>query len=479
MFWAALILSASQPAPQPGDGPDAAGVMRISLPVALQLAQVRPIDIIVAGRRIEVAQAQFEKARVLWLPDLVVGFDYLRSDGKIQRIEGEIINASKGAIMAGAGPVAVFGLTDAIYAPLAARQVVRGKAAELQATLNDTMFQVADSYYSLQQARGELAGALDTLERIRELERRVVKLAPGLVPDVEASRVRAERVRREQEVERAKERWEVASAGLGAVLRLDDVALLSPVELPHLVVDLVDMDQPVEALRGMARGMRPELGAQAAGVEASSARLKQEKARPFIPSILLRGAATHPGGTLAGGVFGGGINGDMGDFGGRNSIDLQILWEMKNLGAGNVALIRERRAQREVAEQELVKTRYQVDAEVLQARSRGLRSRARYLQAELGLREARASADKNLQGVGQLRRNGEMVSLMFRPQEAVQSLQALSNAYNDFYLAVAERNRAQFQMYRALGNPAQALDPPAETEPDRPEALPRPAPLVP
>jgi hypothetical protein len=120
-----------------------------------------------------------------------------------------------------------------------------------------------------------------------------------------------------------------------------------------------------------------------------------------------------------------------------------------------------------------------VDAEVLQARSRGLRSRARYLQAELGLREARASADKNLQGVGQLRRNGEMVSLMFRPQEAVQSLQALSNAYNDFYLAVAERNRAQFQMYRALGNPAQALDPPAETEPDRPEALPRPAPLVP
>jgi hypothetical protein len=271
----------------------------------------------------------------------------------------------------------------------------------------------------------------------------------------------------------------VASASLGAVLRLDDVALLSPMELPHLVVELVDMDQTVEALRGMARGMRPELGAQAAGVEASAARLKQEKARPFIPSILLRGAATHPGGTLAGGVFGGGINGEMGDFGGRNSIDLQILWEMKNLGAGNVALIRERRAQREVAEQELVKTRYQVDAEVLQARSRGLRSRARYLQAELGLREARASADKNLQGVGQLRRNGEMVSLMFRPQEAVQSLQALSNAYNDFYLAVAERNRAQFQMYRALGNPAQALDPPAETEPDRPEALPRPAPLIP
>lgn len=479
MFAGLLALLVVSGEPQPADSPDASGVMRISLPVALQLAQVRPIDIIVAGRKIEVAQAQFEKARVLWLPDLVVGFDYLRSDGRIQKIDGEIITASRGAIMAGAGPVAVFGLTDAIYAPLAARQVVRGREAELQATLNDTMYQVADAYYTLQQARGELAGAMDTLERIRELERRVMRLAPGIVPEVEASRVRAERVRREQEVERAKERWEVSSAGLGAVLRLDDVTLLSPVELPHLVVEMVDFGQPVESLRDMARGMRPELGAHAAQVEASAARLRQEKARPFIPFILLRGAATHPGGTLAGGVFGGGINGNMGDFGGRNSLDLQILWEMKNLGAGNVALIRERRAQREVAEQELVKTRYQVDAEVLQARSRGLRARARYLQAEVGLREARASADKNLQGVGQLRRNGEMVSLVFRPQEAVQSLQALSNAYNDFYLSVAERNRAQFQMYRALGNPAQAVDPPGETEPDRPEALPRPAPLVP
>jgi len=479
MFCVLLSLIVAGGDPQPADAAEAGSVMRISLPVALQLAQVRPIDIIVAGRKIEVAQAQFEKAKVLWLPDLVVGFDYLRSDGRIQKIDGGIITASKSTIMAGAGPVAVFGLTDAIYAPLAAKQVVRGKEAELQATLNDTMYQVADSYYTLQQARGELAGALDTLERIRELERRVVKLAPGIVPEVEASRVRAERVRREQEVERAKERWEVASAGLGALLRLDDVTLLSPVELPHLVVEMIDLGQPVESLRDMARGLRPELGAQAASVEASSARLKQEKARPFIPSILLRGAATHPGGTLAGGVFGGGINSDMSDFGGRNSIDLQILWEMKNLGAGNVALIRERRAQREVAEQELVKTRYQVDAEVLQARSRGLRARARYQQAEVGLREARDSADKNLQGVGQLRRSGELVSLVFRPQEAVQSLQALSNAYNDFYLAVAERNRAQFQMYRALGNPAQSLDLPPESEPDRPEALPGPTPLIP
>jgi outer membrane protein TolC len=224
--------------------------------------------------------------------------------------------------------------------------------------------------------------------------------------------------------------------------------------------------------------MRPELGAQAASIEASNMRLKQERARPFIPSILLRGAATNPSGTLAGGVFGGGINDSLNDFAGRNSVDVQILWEMKNLGMGNVALVRERKAQRELAEQELVKTRYQVDAEVMQSRSRSLRAKARYGQAEQGLRYARESAEKNLQGLGQLRRSGEMVALVFRPQEAVQALQALSSAYNDFYLAVAERNRAQFQLYRALGNPSQAMEGPAEGT-DRPEALPAPTPLAP
>ena len=148
-----LIAGWVDPLPEPKPTDDT--VMRVTLPTALQLARVRPIDIILAGRRIEVAQAQLERAQVLWIPDLVVGFDYLRHDGRIQRIDGDVITTSKSAIMAGAGPVAVFGLTDAIYSPLAAKQVVRGREAELQATLNDTIYQIADAYCVLQQARGE------------------------------------------------------------------------------------------------------------------------------------------------------------------------------------------------------------------------------------------------------------------------------------------------------------------------------------
>jgi hypothetical protein len=46
---------------------------------------------------------------------------------------------------------------------------------------------------------------------------------------------------------------------------------------------------------------------------------------------------------------------------------------------------------------------------------------------------------------------------VFRPQEAVAAVAALDQAYRDYFAAVGDQNRAQFQLYRALGHPAQCL----------------------
>ncbi len=78
--------------------------------------------------------------------------------------------------------------------------------------------------------------------------------------------------------------------------------------------------------------------------------------------------------------------------------------------------------------------------------------------AEVELREALASVVKNLQGVGETKRvAGNIIILVIRPQEAVAALQALNVAYFDYFGVVAAYNRAQFSLYRALGNPAQKL----------------------
>ncbi len=59
--------------------------------------------------------------------------------------------------------------------------------------------------------------------------------------------------------------------------------------------------------------------------------------------------------------------------------------------------------------------------------------------------------------LGQTRGSGELLILLSRPQEAVAALQELNRAYENFFSAVNGYNRAQFQLYRALGFPAQIV----------------------
>lgn len=81
---------------------------------------------------------------------------------------------------------------------------------------------------------------------------------------------------------------------------------------------------------------------------------------------------------------------------------------------------------------------------------------ARISDAELEVREAQESATQNVAGMGQTKRTaGNLILLVIRPQEAVAAVQALALAYADYFGAVADYNRAQFRLYRALGGPAE------------------------
>jgi hypothetical protein len=162
---------------------------------------------------------------------------------------------------------------------------------------------------------------------------------------------------------------------------------------------------------------------------------------------------------LAGGVFGGGINDTVSTFGGRFSFDLQAVWEIQNLGLGNRATIREREAEERASLLQLIRTQERVTAEVVQAHAQVRRSANRLTAAEGGVADASETAEKNLRGLVPGKRVGDQLTLVFRPQEAVAAVTALDQAYRDYYAAVADFNRAQFRLYRALGHPAQCLPP--------------------
>lgn len=428
----------------------------ITLPAALALTDANALDIQIADERMRAAAAQLDRANVLWLPNLNMGVDYFRHDGQIQDIVGTVFSTSRSTFLVGLGPQLVLPTTDAIYAPLAARQGVRAANANVRTARNDTTLAVALAYFNVQQARGEVAGAAEALRRAEDLVARTEKLAPDFAPSVEINRARTEAARRRQGVEAAYERWQVASADLTRLLRLQPGTLVEPMEAPSLTVNLIDSRTPVDDLIAVGLTYRPELESHQALVQAALVRVRQEKRRPFLPTLAIRSVASNTPG-LAFGSFGGGVNDDLGNFGPRFSVDLQAVWELQNLGFGNAALVRERTAESRRALLELLRAQDLVTAEVVQAHAQLVRATRRRTFAEDGVANAVATAEKNLEGLGQTKRVGDQLELVFRPQEAVAAVAALDQAYRDYYQAVADHNRAQFRLYRALGHPSEAL----------------------
>ncbi|MCU0705251.1 MAG: TolC family protein [Fimbriiglobus sp.] len=450
------LFTASRPPAKPAADP-ADAVYPITLSAALKLAGSRPLDIAVADRQVALAAQQFDRARLAWVPNLVVGADYFRHDGGQQNFVGDIIRSGRSSYMVGAGPNAVVSITDAVFGPLAAKQDLKARTAFRQAVENDTALAVVEAYFNTQQARGELAGAVLAADKARDVAAKAEKLAEGLVPPLEASRAKVELARREQAVATARERWRTASAELVRLLRLQPGLLVEPVEEPYLPVTVIDPNATTETLLPVALATRPELAAQRAMAQANAERLKQEKARPFLPTLAVRSVSTNPSGSLGWGGFGGGPNDTTQAFGSRFDVSAQLLWEFQAFGLANRVRVGERRTEQQLAVLEVARMQDRVTAEVSVAFAQARAAGERLAKAEPALREAVSLVEESLKGMGQTKRTGDTNTLLVRPLEVVAAVQALALANADFYAAVADYNRGQFRLYRALGHPADVL----------------------
>jgi outer membrane protein TolC len=448
----------NQPTSKPATAEPVDEILPISLPATLRLTNSRAWDIIIAQQQLRVAAADLEAADVLWLPTLIAGVDYTHYDGPIQNTDGSIINSSHSSLFTGAAPLAIFALTDAIFLPLSQRQVVRAQEANIQTATNDTLTLVAQTYFDTLEARADLAGIEDVNRRATEMVRKTEALAPGLIPVLETFRVRAAKYNFEQIIETSRQRWRDSSAEVARLARLKPTVLVDPLEPPQLRVTLVQPKATPEELIPVALATRPELTFQEAQSEAARFRMREEQFRPFLPILIARGSGNTPPDSLAFGVYGGGQGSTLNNFNLRDAWDLEAMWEVRNLGFGNQALIRGRRAQYDLARSEEYRFRDLVAREVTQAWADVRSADRRVAQAEAELKEALQSATLNLATLGEIKRAGGNIDiLVVRPLEVVAALQALDQGYVDYFGAVADYNRAQFRLYRALGNPAQFL----------------------
>ena len=129
------------------------------MPAALKLANVRAWDIAIAQQQLQLAIAQHQEAKVLWIPSLMNGVDYVPKQ-TVTNLTGpcpETTLTTSSSLSVGITPYALLNITDAIFTPLARRQDARNQQAGVQTSTNDTLTAVAVAYFDAQEAQADLA----------------------------------------------------------------------------------------------------------------------------------------------------------------------------------------------------------------------------------------------------------------------------------------------------------------------------------
>lgn len=487
----------SLPAADPKEDPALRGIMTlkpaqleetdlalpINLATALRLADARPLLVTAAQASAWVAEAQLQRAKVLWVPQFNAGTDYIRHDGfgpdfnRGLNTDARPLNQNINFMYSGIGLTQNVAMTDAIFQPLAARQTLNSKRWDIQSAKNDALFDTAKAYFSVHEFRGRYAGIVDTVQRGHKLVERIAFLSQDLVPKVEVDRAKRMLADLQQEAASARQMWRVASADLTQLLRLDPRVVVVPMEHDHLQITLIEPSRGLDELIPIGLINRPELASQQALVRSVAQMIRREKGRLLMPSLMLNGFQT-PNEYIEFGAQGIGFDRQMNLWSLRDDLSPQALWQYEGLGFGNMARIKEQRGEQSRSIIEQFRIQDAVAGDVTRAQARLQAAAVRVVQAERAMREALITYEGNYEGLAQTTRFGNVLVQVYRPQEAVIALEHLWDGYKQYFSTVAEYNRAEFELFHALGYPAQevaALRPPGDVQPvdtSRPAYLP-------
>lgn len=426
----------------------------IDLTTALRLATTVNPRIGLAHESVREALALELGAKSLLLPTLTAGTNYHLHSGKLQTSFGEIRTINEQSIYFGGGSrtlaaetvaipaVRVFAqLGDAVYAPLAACQVVAERNARAHAVSNLTLLDVATNYLMLTRAETRMEALKLSLSQYREIVRLTKGFAAvGQGRYADFHRARSHALLIMMDLQRTEEEVAVASGNLAQMLRLDQSVMLESPSAPLELIVLIPLELDVSYLADIAQARRPEVKATGAAIGAAEARVKQEIMRPWLPTLSVG---------FSGGGFGGGSNRqdlNVASFyqttGSRTDFDVFAFWQLQNLGAGNRSLQQERAAERDEAIQYRALTLNVIRREVSEAYAEMQSARQRLHVSQIQLAAANSAADHDLQRI----RAGEGL-----PIEVCNSLDLLTRARLDLIDAAVAFNIAQFRLFVVTG----------------------------
>jgi outer membrane protein TolC len=305
----------------------------------------------------------------------------------------------------------------------------------------------------LVQAWGRRAVALKTRAETAEVARVTGDFAnAGQGRPADADRARSELAQRDEDILAAENEVLLASARLAALLNLDPSVRLFAVD--GWVVPTPIVPDPIPLCELIARAVlqRPELEALRVVIQQTLLALQGARVLPFSPSYIIGYSTGQMGGGSNLVAQPGGFNTGnqvfqeprFDTFSSRMDFDVVLWWTLRNLGVGNVALIRGARARNDISKLRYVVELNRVRMQVAQAYAQ---VHARYAQITTTERAVQTS----LRGFEEdlLRtRQGEGL-----PIEVLDNLRLLWRARNELLQAISDYNRSQFELVVALGVP--------------------------
>jgi len=437
------------PAVHPAGDPAAvleSNVLPIDLSTALRLARARNPEILLARQRVVEAAALRQLAAARLLPTLNAGSNYDIHNGPVQQANGNILSVNRSALYVGsgvgataAGTVPIPGVllagnvAEGLYGLAVTRQVVRQREFADEALRGDVLLRVCWAYCELLRAEGHRSLA----DRDREEAGKIVRLTAAREP-ADVDRARTERSRREADLVRAEESSAIASARLCGLLSLDPSVRLRPTDAWVVPAPVVPEPIPLPELIAMALLRRPEVGQFRSAIREAMLTLDGAKALPFSPTILLG---------FSSGSYGGGSNlvqPSFGKFNTRVDFDAVAYWTLRNLGVGNVALVRLAASHSRAVEFQQQAMFDLIRSEVAET----------YAQTHYGfalIESTERAVESSAEGLRKdLDRLGRGTAL---PIEALDSLHRLARARAEYLDAIVDYNRAHFRLFIVLGQP--------------------------
>jgi len=409
-------------------------VSLIDLPTVLRLAGAQNLDIQIARQRLAEARANHESALWQFLPWIGPGVSYRRHDNLIQDVGGQIIDVHKEAYTVGPSLSGQLDLGEAIYRNLASRQLVKAADYALETQGQDVILAAAQGYFDLVKAGSSIGVATEAVRISTNYSDQVQQaVSAGIAFKGDLLRVQVQTERDLLILRQAEEQQRVAAARLAQTLHLDPAVDLVTSEKEAVPLSLVDTNASLDSLVAQGVGSRSELKESRALAEAARNAKQGAVYGPLIPAL---GAQIFAGG------LGGGKDGTPGKFGESEDYLLTLGWRVGPGGLFDQGRIHAAESRYRIAELARSKLLDEITRQIVESQTR-VRSQA----DQLGTAQRAIQAAEETLRLTQARKEFAVGAVL----ETIQAEQDLNHARLDYLNALAEYNKAQYGLQKAIG----------------------------